>query len=147
MTMPARDATLDRLDALVGAWDTEMTHPQLPGITHGRASFAWLEGRAFLVWRSLLPAGAIPSSISIIGGGPTEGIWPMHYFDSRGVSRVYTMSLDAGGWKIWRDHPGFSQRATGVIDEDGRAIRVRWELQEDGPWRPDLEVTYRRRGA
>ncbi|MDQ6857440.1 MAG: hypothetical protein M3Z65_00410 [Chloroflexota bacterium] len=96
MTEPLRDPGLDRLDALVGGWDTEMTHPDLPGITRGRASFEWLEGRSFLVWRSRVPAGPIPSSISIIGSGTTPGAWPMHYFDSRGVSRLYTVSLGAG---------------------------------------------------
>ena len=145
MTEPARDPGLDRLDALVGAWDTELTHPDLPGITRGRASFAWLEGRAFLIWRGALPPGAITSSIAIMGGGTTPGVWPLHYFDSRGVSRLYTTSVDAEGWKMWRDHPGLSQRATGVFLDDGRIIRWRSELQREGPYKPDLEVAYRRR--
>jgi hypothetical protein len=69
----------------------------------------------------------------------------MEYFDSRGVSRTYQVSFEDGIWKMWRDHPGFSQRARGVFEDDGGTIRWLSELQEDGPWKPDLEVTYRRR--
>jgi len=145
MQLPSRDPALDRLDALVGEWDTEMTHPLITGVTRGRAVFEWLAGRRFLIWRSDVPPGAIPSAIAIIGGGSTPGTWPMEYFDSRGVSRTYRISMDDGIWRMWRDHPGFSQRATGTIGDDGRTIRWLSELQEDGPWKPDLEVTFRRR--
>jgi len=142
-----RDPGLDALDALVGEWDTEMTHPKIDGVTRGRSTFEWLAGRVFLIWRSDVTPGPIPSSISIIGGGSTPGTWPMEYFDSRGVARTYQISMENGVWRMWRDHPGFSQRATGTFDADGRTIRWRSELQEDGPFKPDLEVTYRRRSG
>jgi hypothetical protein len=58
--------------------------------------------------------------------------------------RVYQMSMEGGVWRMWRDHPGFSQRWTGTFDDGGDAIRVRTELQQDGPWTPDLQATYRR---
>ena len=52
--------------------------------------------------------------------------------------------LDVG--TMWRDHPGFSQRATGAVEDGGRRVRWRSELPEDDkPYRPDLEVTYRGR--
>ena len=146
MSEPPRDPALDRLDALIGEWDTELTHPMLPGVMRGTASFEWLAGRAFLIWRSDAPPNTIPSAISIIGGGTTPGTWPVRYFDSRGVSREYATTVDdSGAWRLWRDHPGFSQRATGVFEEGGRTIRWRSELQQDGPWKADLEVIYRRR--
>ena len=28
-----------------------------------------------------------------------------HYYDSRGVARVYQMSLEGGIWKLWREAP------------------------------------------
>jgi hypothetical protein len=70
----------------------------------------------------------------------------MHYFDSRGVMRVYQTSFEGGVWRFWRDHPGFSQRSTGVFEDGGRTIRTLVELNEDGSWKPDLEVIYRRAG-
>jgi hypothetical protein len=143
---PTRDPKLDHLDALVGEWDTEMTHPLFATAVRGRTVFEWLTGRAFLIWRVDAPPNTVPTSISIIGGGDTPGVWPMHYFDSRGVERVYQMSFDDGAWKMWRDQPGFSQRATGTFEDDGRTINWRSELQREGPWKRDLEVIYRRRG-
>jgi hypothetical protein len=141
-----RDPALDRLDELVGVWDAEMTHPLLEGVTHGTSSFEWLPGRRFLIHRSDLPPGPIPASISIIGGGDTSGTWPMHYFDSRGVMRTYQVTFEGDTWRWWRDHPGFSQRFTGTFADGGRTIRGRGELQQAGePWKPDLQVTYRRR--
>jgi hypothetical protein len=68
----------------------------------------------------------------------------MPYFDERGVMRVYQVSIEGGVWRIWRDHPGFSQRLTATFENGGNTIRLSWELQQDGPWRPDLQATYRR---
>ena len=138
---------LAQLDVLVGEWDTEMTHPMLAETARGRTVFEWLPGRKFLIWRTENPPDTIPSSISLIGGEDDGSAgWPMHYFDSRGVSRVYRIGFEDGVWTMWRDHPGFSQRARGAIEERGCRIDWRSELQrEDGEWKPDLEVTYRRR--
>jgi hypothetical protein len=102
-------------------------------------------GRRFLIWRTHNPPGTVPSSISIIGGGDRPGVWPMHYFDERGVYRVYQLSVRADGFDLWRDEPGFRQRGTGTFDEGGSAMRVLFELNTDGTFKRDLELTYRRR--
>ena len=70
----------------------------------------------------------------------------MHYFDSRGVFRVYEVSIDDESWRLWRNAPGFSQRFTGTFADGGDAIVGRWQLcQDDVRWDDDLEITYRRR--
>jgi len=139
-----RDPELDGLEPLVGEWLTESTHPLLSGVISGRSTFEWLTGRLFLIWRSQHTPGTVPSAIAIIGGGSTPGEWPMHYFDERGVTRVYTASMAGGVWKVWREHTGFSQRLEGVFEDGGRTIRVTTELQQGGPWKSDLKATYRR---
>jgi hypothetical protein len=144
--MPAdRDLALDQLDALVGEWDTAATHPMIEGVVSGRSTFEWLTGRRFLIHRSEIQPGQVPSAIWIVGGDDTRGTWPMHYFDSRGVTRVYQMTFEGGLWKFWREHPGFSQRFTGSFEDGGRTIRGLSELNETGTWKPDLAITYRRR--
>jgi hypothetical protein len=35
----------------------------------------------------------------------------MHYFDSRGLARIYEMTLDGGVWTFSRTAPDFSPRA------------------------------------
>jgi hypothetical protein len=43
---------LEPLAPLVGTWRTTGTHPFFPGVVfHGRTSFAWREGGAFLLMR------------------------------------------------------------------------------------------------
>jgi hypothetical protein len=49
----------------------------------------------------------------------------MLYADSRGVFRVYQMSLFDGVWKLTRQASGFSQRFVGAWNADGRTIRGR----------------------
>jgi hypothetical protein len=69
----------------------------------------------------------------------------MHYFDSRGVFRIYQVSMDAGVWRIWRDAPGFSQRFIGNLAHAGKTIVGQWDLcRDDRTWHSDLAITYRR---
>jgi hypothetical protein len=140
-----RDPKLDGFDALVGQWETEGSHPFVKEPISGHASFEWLPGRRFLIWRSEQTPTTVPTAIAIIGGGDTPGTWPLHYFDSRGVFRVYTTNMAGGVWRFWRDEPGFLQRATGTFRDGGRVLEIRTELNEHGTWKPDLEMTYRRR--
>jgi hypothetical protein len=155
------ELALEQLARLPGTWTTEATHPSLPGvIVHGTVVVEWLEGKRFLIHRACTDHPDFPDSISIIGitgldrvntarsDRPTDATEPglrMHYYDSRGVSRVFDMSIDDGRWRIWRDAPGFSQRFTGTFADDGNAIDGLWELRDDdGHWKNDLEITYRR---
>jgi hypothetical protein len=135
---------LEKLEALVGEWTTEATHPALPGtVVHGRAVAEWMEGGQFLILRSQADHPEFPDAITIIGA-PTEEL-SMYYFDSRGIHRVYAMSLDDGIWRFWRDAPGFSQRFAGTFGDGGDTISGLSQLSRDGStWDDDLEITYRR---
>ena len=134
------------LSVLVGTWNTIGTHPLVPGTTfHGRTSFAWIEGGAFLIMHSQIDEPEIPSGIAVFGSDDTTGECSMLYFDERGVSRRYEVSLQENVLKWWRNAPGFSQRLAAVIAADGRTIVSRGELSRDGAsWEPDLELTYTR---
>lgn len=137
---------LERLNPLVGHWKTVGTHPMVPGVTfHGDTSFEWLEGGAFLVMRSQIDEPQIPSAIAVFGSDDASDTLFMLYFDERGVSRKYDVSLEDGTWKWWRSAPGFSQRFTGRIVDAGRTIVGQGELCRDGQtWERDLQLTYTR---
>ena len=137
---------LEPLSVLIGTWRTIGTHPLVPGTTfHGRTSFSWIEGGAFLIMHSRIDEPEIPSGIAVFGTDDTTGECSMLYFDERGVSRRYEVSLEDDVWKWWRNAPGFSQRFTGAIAADGRTIVGRGELSRDGArWEPDLQLTYTR---
>ncbi len=137
---------LQPLKVLVGEWTTIGTHPLVPGVTfHGRTSFEWIEGGAFLIMHSEIDEPQIPSGIAIFGSDDKTDECFMLYFDERGVSRKYEVSLRGNTWKWWRNAPGFSQRFTGTLIDDGRTIAGKGELSKDGTsWEGDLDLTYRR---
>jgi len=153
MTEFAREAVkpnpaLEPLGILVGTWTTVGTHPQVPGTTfHGRTSFRWIEGGAFLVMHSEIDEPEIPSGIAIFGTDEGTGECSMLYVDERGVSRRYEVSLQGNVWRWWRNAADISQRFTGTVAADGRTIVSRGVLsQKGGAWEPDLALTYTRVG-
>ncbi len=116
---------------LVGEWDTLGTHRLRPGIPlHGHISIAWLEGGAFLIMHSATEEAGFPSGISIIGSDDAAEACFELYFDERGVSRKYEAALRDNIWTRWRNAPGFSQRFTGTIGDNGDTISGVWELSE-----------------
>ncbi len=121
-------------------------HPAFPSAAHGHSSFEWLIKDALLVWRFEWDPPGPPSAISVIGHDDSVEACSMLYSDERGVARIYQMTLKGGIWKIWRDSPGFSQRMTGTVSDDGNTITVHGELSRDGSsWEQDLDVTYTRK--
>ena len=66
----------------------------------------------------------------------------MHYFDSRGVFRIYETSIEEKAWRWRRLVPGFSQRFTGTFADGGSTIVGQSELMEDDANRKgDLSIT------
>ena len=138
---------LERLDAFVGEWRMEATPPggpPWPG--EARVSFEWLEGRAFLIERWTVEMPEAPDGIAIIGPDESGERFRQHYFDSRGVERIYEMSFSDGVWRLWRDSPDpFPQRFNGTFSDDGSTISGRWEKALDGEtWETDFDLTYSR---
>jgi hypothetical protein len=86
--------------------------------------------------------------------GPDPGRMPycQHYFDSRGVARVYAMDFSDGEWTLLRDAPDFTpldfaQRYTGTFSADGRRIDGYWESAPDGSaWELDFHLSYAKAG-
>src|SRR5262249_46335398 len=134
--------SLQGLSVLVGSWDTVGGHPQIPDQElHGRTTFDWIEGGAFLIMRSEIDEPGVPSGIAIFVTGDTSGECSMLYFDERGVSRRYEASVHNQEWRWWRDTPAFSQRFIGEISSDGQTIVGRGEMSLDGAdWQPDLQL-------
>ena len=137
---------LEALAVLVGEWTIEIVLPGDPGnVVRGRATYAWLEGGAFLVQRSEVDWGGPSGSVAVIGRDDGAETFTMLYFDSRGVSRIYELSLGDGILQMWRTSPGFSQRFIGTIGDGGDTIAARWEKSEDGSrWELDFDLTFTR---
>ncbi len=150
--MTSGDGSLDALRPLVGEWRMVPTFKDTPPIDSGaRVTFEWMPGERFLIQRWEVPVPEAPDGLAIIGPDPQrEGGYLQHYYDTRGVARVYKMSFAGGLWKLWRDEADFSpldfaQRYTGALSDDGRAIAGAWEICHDGTtWEHDFDLTYTR---
>jgi hypothetical protein len=150
--MSSAGDTLGALAPFLGDWKLLAGFGGAPPADIGaRVSFEWLAGERFLIERWQVPIPEAPDGIAIIGVDPErDGDYLQHYFDSRGVARVYRMSFADGVWSLWRDTPDlspldFSQRFSGTFGDDGTTITGRWEISHDGTtWERDFDLTYAR---
>jgi hypothetical protein len=154
MTNSPESITMQSLGPLIGEWRMDAVFPssspaagmESDGVA--RAVFDYLPGGQFVIQRWEVPHPAAPDGIAMIGWDGGRGSLLQHYFDSRGVARLYEMSFGDGVWKLSRTAADFSplefaQRYTGEISDDGRAIRGAWELSTDGSkWEHDFELIY-----
>jgi hypothetical protein len=146
-----RVARLERLERFVGEWRIEAPAFPLPAelADPARTTFEWTLGGAFLLQRSSVPVPEAPDGLSVIGPDAGDG-YTQHYFDSRGIARLYAMTFDGRDWTLERHTPDFSplpfhQRWLGALSVDGETIQGRWEKSPDGRnWELDFELAYQR---
>ena len=71
----------------------------------------------------------------------------MNYFDERGTSRLFEVSIEDGA-VIWqRLHPTFSQSVTVRPGDEGDTLVSQGRMAKDGgPWTDDLSQAFRRVG-
>jgi hypothetical protein len=137
------DESRTRLERFIGEWTMLATFPGAPPVEGGRVVFEWMTGEQFLIQRWEAPDG-----LAVIGFDAGRRTFLQHYFDSRGIARVYVMSLEDGVWTLRREAPDFSpldfaQRYTGTFSDDGKTIVGRWEIAHDGStWEHDFDLTY-----
>ncbi|MFD9286753.1 hypothetical protein ACFWBV_00215 [Streptomyces sp. NPDC060030] len=155
-----RAEMLGRLDVFVGEWVLDARFPEgrpsppRPGGDGptARSRFEWALDGQVLVQRTEIPAPAAPDGLMIVRADPATGSYTQHYFDSRGVARLYAMTFDGRVWTLTRESPDFTplefrQRFTGTFSEDATAITGGWEVRFDGgEWEHDFALDYRRVG-
>jgi hypothetical protein len=152
----SRADALARLDVFVGEWVIEARFPGDQSTTEegprGRSRFEWDLGRQVLLQRTEVGVPGAPDSLTIVSTDPKTGAYTQHYYDSRGVTRLYVMTFDSRVWTLTRESPDFSpldfaQRFTGTFSADGNTISGGWEKRLDGrDWQHDFALTYRRAG-
>jgi len=137
------------LGPLIGEWSMEALFPNAPPTgPSGRTTFEWMNGEQCVIQRWEVAHPAAPDGIAVIGVDERRGTYLQHYFDSRGVARVYEMEFGGGLWKLSRTTQDFSpldfaQRFTARVGAD--RIDGRWEIRRDGSeWEFDFELIYRR---
>jgi hypothetical protein len=145
-----REEGMKRLSFFIGTWNMEVIHPHLqPNPISGQTNFEWMDEK-YIIQRTHIDKQEFPRSTSIFDWDAETGLYLVHYFDTRGVTRLYQMSLENGVWKWWRDKADFSplkfyQRFTGEIDETAKVIESILEKSDDGiNWEHDFRTVYRK---
>jgi hypothetical protein len=140
---------MGRLAALEGEWTQEV---DVPGVPAGRTVFERVLGGSFVLQRNEIPHPDFPDSIMIIAADPGGGeTYTQHYFDSRGVARIYKMTFGEGRWTLLRDAEDFApldfaQRFTGSF-QDESTITGAWEHSHDGvTWQRDFSLSFKKIG-
>jgi hypothetical protein len=139
----------DLLDAFVGEWRVLATFPSGGpiGDVAGHAIFERMLDDRYLVQRSSVDHPDAPNLFAVVAP-EADGGYTQHYFDSRGVVRIYAMAFDGRTWTLSREQGDFSpldfkQRYVGTFDDDGRAIRGAWEICHHGEtWEKDFDLNY-----
>lgn len=140
---------LTRLEVLVGQWAVELDVQDTPV---GAATIEWTLDHRFLIWQVTNPDPRFPDSLSIVSVDADGKSYTQHYFDTRGVVRIYQMTLRGETLTLLRDEPDFtplefSQRFTATIADGGDTIRGMWETARGpGGWEKDFGVVYRKMG-
>lgn len=135
---------LEQLDVLVGEW-TAASEKYAEG--RGHTTVAPTDDGKFVRIVSREEDARFPESTQLVGADESRDECTVLYYDSRGVHRVYSMSVVDGVWKMWRDAPGFNQRYVGRVSDDGKTITGQWEFSEDGKsWEVDFDLNYNKVG-
>jgi hypothetical protein len=152
--MSAQTPAIAELSPLIGTWRMDAVFPDgpqgPPEDTGARTVFEYGPGSQFVIQRWQVPHPAAPDGIAIIAADPARGGFLQHYFDSRGVVRLYEMSFADGTWTLQRTSPDFSpldfsQRWEAELSADGDAIQGRWlDRSEEGEWSHDFALTFTR---
>jgi len=149
MEADARRVALDRLEPLIGEWTLEAGFAGAPDAESIITRFHWTLDRQYLVQRTAIPSPPeAPDSMCIYdvqGDGYVQ-----HYFDSRGVTRLYAMTFDGATWTMSRESPDFTplafgQRWRATVGPD--LVEGTWEIRHKGAeWEKDFDLVYRRVG-
>jgi hypothetical protein len=156
--MAGKDAKREneRLEPFIGEWSMTMVlsgqkGSELPDVG-ASLTFEWMGDKAFVLERWTVPIPEAPDGLAVIGFDEGRGTFLQHYFDERGVARVYEMGFEDGVWTLERTKPDFSefkfsQRFRGAFSEDGKTIDGTFEISHDHEtWKKDFDVIYRKVG-
>ena len=127
------------LDRLLGSWNLSMDHSQLDVPVTGRQRYERVLDGAFVKMTWSYDRPDFPDAIAMLDEHR------YHYFDVRGVIRVFDFEIDDVGWRMTWLAPEFSQRSVARFDGDDR-IDVLGDRSDDegATWTPDFRTTLTR---
>jgi len=130
---------MSALDRLLGTWEFTMHHSAISEPVSGRQRYERVLEGAFVLQHWTYDRPDFPDAMALI----SEDRY--HYFDVRGITRVFDFDVDNAGWSMIRLDEDLSQRSTArfrgpdVMESTG-------EVSHDNgvSWQPDFTMTYQR---
>ena len=130
---------MSALDQLLGTWEFSMHHSAMSEQVTGQQRYERVLNGAFVLQHWTYDHPDFPDAMALLSEDQ------YHYFDVRGIVRVFILEINDGGWSMVRLDEDFSQRFTArfrspnVIDTTG-------ELSHDAgvTWQPDFTMTLQR---
>ena len=144
---------LAALEPFLGEWHltAEFVQFEAPPDVKATTTFEWLLDGTYLLQRATIDLDVAPDAQMVIApDADRPGAYVQHYFDSRGVVRLYRMTFDGRRWELVRTEPDFSplefgQRFVATFSDDGDTITGQWEIaHEPGEWELDFRLVYQR---
>jgi len=130
---------MSELNRLLGTWEFTMRHLAMAEPITGRQQYERVLDGAFVLQHWMYDHPDFPDAMALL----SEDRY--HYFDVRGITRVFELEVDAAGWSMIRLDEDFSQRyiarfrSPDVMDSTGE------KSSDKGiTWQPDFTMTYQR---
>lgn len=125
------------LDRLLGTWTFTMRHVAVAEPVVGEQRYERVLDGAFVMMRSSNPHPDFPDAIALLD------LTTYSYFDVRGFTRTFELTLDDDAWSIVRRDPDFWQRSTTTF-RGPDVMEGRGENSHDGgvTWEHDFDMSY-----
>jgi hypothetical protein len=130
---------MSALDQLLGSWDITMHHSAMSEPVSGHQRYERVLDGAFVLLTWTYDHPDFPDAMALLSDDRC------HYFDVRGVIRVFDVEIDDTGWSMIHLDDEFSQRYTtrfhgpDVMESHGEA-----SFDRGASWQPDFRMTYQR---
>jgi len=126
-------------DRLLGTWDVTMDHHAVDEPVAGRQVYTSILDGAYVHLDWTYEHDEFPDAVALLA--ETR----MHYFDVRGLTRVFEVEWDDAGYTMVKADPEFAQRFTARF-EGPDVLVTTGEYSEDGgaTWSYDFTTTARR---
>jgi len=130
---------MSALDRLLGSWEFTMQHAAMTESVSGRQRYERVLDGAFVLLHWTYDHPDFPDALALLSDERC------HYFDVRGITRVFNLEVDAAGWSMIRLDEEFSQRFSARFSGPD-VMECTGETSNDNgvTWQPDFTMTYRR---